>query len=1031
MLAWSSSRGVLARLLIGIVVLSAFFASLPASAQLLGQTIYDDRLENGWQDWGWVATNLANTAPVYSGGYSISVSIGSQDWGGLFLHSGADFDSSPYSSISFWVNGGPTGGQMLQLRPILGGNAAGTFEFGPLPANNTWEQITIPLAAIGAAEQPNFDGIMIQDATGNGGEPTFYLDGISLNASDEVVYNDALGSGWQNDSWAQTSIGGSGRVYGASAAINTTIASPWQALYLYHPGFDTAGLSALQFWINGGSSGGQKLRVASFVGGAASKTSYVLPALAANTWLEVTVPLSAIGAANVDDCDGFFIQDAIGAAQPTFIVDSATLLANQIQSVSIKVDPTANRAPISPLVYGVALGYPDIYPPVDPRELSDLNVPLDRQGGDNTSTYNWLINARSNAADWYFESVPDSSATPGATADQFVTDTTANGAAPMLTIPMLSWVANLGPNRSELDSFSVAKYGAQEATDPYWPDAGDGIYANGSYVQNDPTDAYVPANLAYQQAWVSHLLSTWGPAASGGVPYYIMDNEVSIWFSTHRDIHPVGPTMDEIYNDIVSYASMVKAADPTAQVVAPEEWGWNGYFYSGYDQQWAAQNGWNFNEAPDRVAHDGADYLPWLLQQLNAYQQSTGKRLLDVFTVHFYPGGPEFGSDTSDSTEDLRNRSTRQLWDPGYVAESWIDSTVDLVPRVKGWVDTYYPGTKTGITEYNWGGDASMNGATTQADILGILGRQGLDLATRWQVPDPSTPTYQAMKIWRNYDGAKSTFGDTSIADNTNTNPDGLSSYAAIRSSDGAMTVMIIDKVLYGASAPVTVKLANFRAAGVAHAWQISGTGTAIDQLADIPVSASSIVLTVPAQSITLLVIPADTAPPVTTASLTGNAGNAGWYRGKVTVTLNASDTGGPGVKSTHYKIDGGPELAYKSAFTVAGNAKHSVSFWSVDKAGNAETAHVAPIDIDTEPPVSSASVSGGIAPATVTISATDNLSGVATTYDELDGATQIYTQPIVISTTGNTKIKYWSVDIAGNVEAARTIKVSLIKSIP
>ena len=36
---------------------------------------------------------------------------------------------------------------------------------------------------------------------------------------------------------------------------------------------------------------------------------------------------------------------------------------------------------------------------------------------------------------------------------------------------------------------------------------------------------------------------------------------------------------------------MVKSNDPNALVCGPEEWGWPGYLYSGYDQQWAGQHG--------------------------------------------------------------------------------------------------------------------------------------------------------------------------------------------------------------------------------------------------------------------------------------------------------------------------------------------------------------------------------------------------------------------------------------------------------
>ena len=93
-------------------------------------------------------------------------------------------------------------------------------------------------------------------------------------------------------------------------------------------------------------------------------------------------------------------------------------------------------------------------------------------------------------------------------------------------------------------------------------------------------------------------------------------------------------------------------------------------------------------------------------------------------------------------------------------------------------MNTYYPGTQIGITEYNWGAEGHINGATAQADICGIFGREGLDMATRWTTPDRDTPTYKAMKMYRNYDGSKSTFGDTSVSA-TVPNPDNLSAFAA------------------------------------------------------------------------------------------------------------------------------------------------------------------------------------------------------------------------------------------------------------
>ena len=435
----------------------------------------------------------------------------------------------------------------------------------------------------------------------------------------------------------------------------------------------------------------------------------------------------------------------------------------------------------------------------------------------------------------------------------------------MLTIPTIGWVAKLGPGRTNLSSFSVAKYGAQQYTDYWMPDAGNGAHADGSLITgNAPTDADVPDSVDVEAGWINHLVGKWGTAATGGLKYYILDNEPSIWHSTHRDVHPSGATMAEVENDIVTYGAKVKAADPSAQVVAPEEWGWAGYLYSGADQQYANANGWGAT-MPDRTAHGGMDYLPWLLQQVQQHDQASGQRTLDVFSLHFYPQAGEYSDTVTDSMALMRNRSTRQLWDPAYTSESWIGTQVQLIPRMKGWVNTYYPGTKTAITEYNWGAEGNINGATTQADIYGIFGREGLDMATRWTVPAANSPVYLAMKMFRNYDGSKSGFGDTSISD-TAPNPDEVSSFAALRSSDGAMTVVVINKDLY-ATAPVTVNLANFQAGATAQAWQLT-SANAITRLADAPVTAGALTETLPAQSITLFVIaPAATAPPLPPAT--------------------------------------------------------------------------------------------------------------------------------------------------------------------
>jgi hypothetical protein len=540
----------------------------------------------------------------------------------------------------------------------------------------------------------------------------------------------------------------------------------------------------------------------------------------------------------------------------------AALAMGQNAAVAVSVDANANRHSISPNIYGFAFA--------STQDLAVTNFTMNRSGGNGTSTYNWQINAANHASDWYFESILDPPETAGYDGDNFITQTRAgnSSAQALLTIPMINYLATLGAGGAMKWSFSIAKYGAQTGSDPYQADAGNGISAatGNPITGNNPLDANIPNSVSIQQAWIQHLIQKWGLSANGGLKYYIMDNEPSLWSSTHRDIHPAAETYQELYNDYVSYASAVRALDPNAMIVGPEEWGWWAQFLSGYDQQ----NGISASGS-DYNTHGKMYYYPWLLSQLYSYQQSTGKQLLNVLSVHYYPQELSNSNDDSTAGQLIRNQSTRVLWDPAYVDPSWLNEVginngiVNLIPTLKSWVSQYYPGLQTAITEYNWGDEANLNGATTQADVLGIFGREALDIATRWTVPANPSPTYLASEIYRNYDGHLSTFGDTSVSA-TVPNPDLLSSFAAVRSSDGALTVMVINK--QQGSTPVTVSLANFGNTGTAQAYQIaSASQSAITQLGNVTVTNNAISLTLPSQSITLFVIPSSNvstrpAPP-------------------------------------------------------------------------------------------------------------------------------------------------------------------------
>lgn len=150
------------------------FASALAACASANQSAYSDQLDNGWQDWSWATVNQANSSPVHTGSHSVSISMGA--WQGFYLHHDA-FSTAPFTTLDFYINGGATGGQKLQLQATLSGTGGPAV---PITVSaNTWTHISIPLSSLGAANASNFDGFWIQDTTG-GNQPTFYVDDISL-----------------------------------------------------------------------------------------------------------------------------------------------------------------------------------------------------------------------------------------------------------------------------------------------------------------------------------------------------------------------------------------------------------------------------------------------------------------------------------------------------------------------------------------------------------------------------------------------------------------------------------------------------------------------------------------------------------------------------------------------------------------------------------------------------------------------------------------------------------------------------------
>src|SRR4029077_16316936 len=117
---------------------------------------------------------------------------------------------------------------------------------------------------------------------------------------------------------------------------------------------------------------------------------------------------------------------------------------------TVRLNPAANVHAIDPNIYGTAFA--------STAQLSDLNIPIDRYGGNASDTHSFTEDATNHANDWYFESIAAGTGN-GQGIDSFISGAQAGGAKPSITLTLFDWAAKLGTNRTNLGAFSVANYG--------------------------------------------------------------------------------------------------------------------------------------------------------------------------------------------------------------------------------------------------------------------------------------------------------------------------------------------------------------------------------------------------------------------------------------------------------------------------------------------------------------------------------------------------------------------------------------------
>jgi hypothetical protein len=444
--------------------------------------------------------------------------------------------------------------------------------------------------------------------------------------------------------------------------------------------------------------------------------------------------------------------------------------------LAIVVDSSKTIGPISPYVYGV-----------NSQEITGLGVTVRRMGGNRQTAYNWEINASNAGSDYHHQSDDwpctvlgyTNCGEPGA---QFVDFARANkdlGAESIATIPLVDYVA--ADKKLEVSE-------AEKAPSKRWLRSYP--HKTGPYaISPDLNDGAV-----YEDEFVNFLVHKLGTATQGGIRFYSLDNEPSLWPSTHPRIHAEKTTYQEMVTRTEALATAITAIDPSAVLLGAVMYGWPEYL--------------SLQDAPDSKDNNAIydTYADYYLASMKSLEQKYHRRLVHVLDVHWYPEAKGTKrvteDDVSPKTIDARLQAPRALWDSTYRERSWIDDSwgkpIRLVPWLREKIAKRYPGTKLSMTEYDFGAGSHISGALAEVDVLGALGREGVYLANYWghAAGNGDLPQYiaAAFKLYRNYDGNGGTYGDTAITATVG-DVTKASVYAATDSKKpSALTVVVINK---------------------------------------------------------------------------------------------------------------------------------------------------------------------------------------------------------------------------------------------
>ena len=500
-------------------------------------------------------------------------------------------------------------------------------------------------------------------------------------------------------------------------------------------------------------------------------------------------------------------------------------------TTTFTINTNKERQLISPYIYGTngqSFDRPE-------------NIAARRIGGNRMTSYNWENNFSNGGADYINDNdnyMPYSINLPGAdylipniVLSAFHDTSLSMNCTSLITLPMCSYVSRDGNGVVTTSPPSprwrqvVNKKGSAFT---YPPDTGDGF--------------------VYVDECMNNLITQFGNStANTGIKNYEMDNEWSIWNTSQPLLHPAQPTIAEAISKSISLSATIKRMDANSLAFGPVDYGYASYL--------SFQNSTDYSSYSS-YGNFGYAYLAYMKHA----SDSIGHRLLDVYDVHYYSSAQ--GLDSSNNLEIVdggnndvgvavaRMEAPRTLWDSSFVENSWIGqfySPVVYILALQHGINLYDPGTKIAFTEYSYGGENHISGGIALADMLGICGRFGVYWTSVW---GPVNQYWgSGFKIFRNYDGHNSTFGDSHVFANTN-NWRTSSIYSAIQSNDTTVMNIIAMNKNYDSTLVANFNITANTTFNKASIYALTKTDTLIHYVGSMVISGNHFAYTIPTLSI-------------------------------------------------------------------------------------------------------------------------------------------------------------------------------------